>query len=191
MIFLNLKNKLFYHLSKNLRNIFKPRMINFNKNFQGVCLKNIRISSSTFIDHSEFLFLEENIYIGHHNFIEASNKIYIGKGCQITSHITLTTHSSHNSIRLYGSEGSVKDPIGYVKGEIRIGEFTFIGPHCVIAPNTSIGKGCIISAYSYVKGSFPDFSIIRGNPAKVVGDVRNTDNVILKEHPILNKSYMN
>ena len=65
------------------------------------------------------------------------------------------------------------DLIGYIQGKVNIGKYTFIGPHSTIMPNTTIGKGCIVSAYSYVKGNYPDFSIISGNPAKIVGDTRD------------------
>jgi acetyltransferase-like isoleucine patch superfamily enzyme len=56
-------------------------------------------------------------------------------------------------------------------------------------PETTIGKGSIVAAYSYVKGSFPDFAIISGNPAKVVGDTRELDKKYLDENPELNEYY--
>ena len=57
-------------------------------------------------------------------------------------------------------------------------------------PNTRIGKGCIVTAHSYLKGDYPDFSIISGNPAKVIGDVREKDNEWIISHPELQKTYM-
>jgi acetyltransferase-like isoleucine patch superfamily enzyme len=171
--------------------LVKPRMRYYKKNFQNNTVENVRISNTTFIDHKQHLYLNSNTYIGHFNFIEASNRIVIDRGCQITSHVTISSHSSHHSIRLYGTNfGEVQEHIGYVKGEVHIGEFSFIGPHVVIMPNTVIGKGCIVKAFSYVKGAFPDFSIIAGNPAKVVGDVREIDQSFLVEHPELNHYYM-
>jgi acetyltransferase-like isoleucine patch superfamily enzyme len=56
-------------------------------------------------------------------------------------------------------------------------------------PNTKIGKGSLVAAYSYVKGEFPDFSIISGNPAKVIGDTRDMDERQLKQHPELRSYY--
>jgi acetyltransferase-like isoleucine patch superfamily enzyme len=78
---------------------------------------------------------------------------------------------------------------GYIRGSVDIGAYTFIGPHAIIMPDTTIGKGSIVAAFSYVKGNFPDFSIIAGNPAKVVGDTRKIDEQYLKEHPELNEYY--
>ena len=79
--------------------------------------------------------------------------------------------------------------IGYSKGPIIIGAYTFIGPHTTIMPDTKIGKGCLVAAYSYVKGDFPDFSIISGNPAKIIGDTRTLDAPFLEENPLLKSSY--
>lgn len=179
-----------YRISRFMFRFTKPRMLGKRRNFQGKVIQNTAIGNTTFIDMPKNLIINDNTYIGHHNFIEASNGINIGEGCQITDFVSLTTHSSHLSIRLYGSQFSKHtDHIGYIKGKIDIGNYTFIGPHTVIMPNTTIGKGCIISAYSYVTGNFPDFSIISGNPAKVVGDTRKLDKRYLDRNPFLVEFY--
>ena len=168
---------------------FRPAMRHKIYNNNGQLIKNTRISNTTFIDHPESLELGVNVYIGHHNFIEASQGIIIHEGCQLTSFITITSHSSHLSLRIYGANYAGADMKGYVKGKIEIGRYSFIGPHVTIMPDTHIGKGCIVSAYSYVKGEFPDFSIISGNPAKIIGDTRTLDEPLLKEHPSLKSNY--
>jgi acetyltransferase-like isoleucine patch superfamily enzyme len=168
----------------------KPVMVPQRYNFQGKKLTNTRISSSVFLDNPETLFLSDHIYIGHYNFIEASQNIFIEEGVQITNFVSITTHSSHYSIRLYGKHYSeVKDKIGYVKGEIKIGAYTFVGPYSLIMPGTVIGKGCIVAAYSHVKGIFPDYSIIAGNPAKVVGNTKDKDSEFLNKYPELQSYY--
>lgn len=164
-------------------------MIGNIKDNKGNLIKDTRVgSTNTFIAKNN-LKLGENVFIGQYNFIEASNGIKIGKGCQITNFISLTSHSSHISIRLYGDQyNKIKDPKGYVKGSIEIGDYTFIGPHSTIMPSSKIGKGCIVSAYSLVNGEFPDFSIIRGIPAKVVGSTKDLDAEFL-EDPQIKKMY--
>lgn len=143
------------------------------------------VSSSTFIDYPHNLQLGKGVYVGHHNFLEASNGLIIEDGCQITNFITITTHSSHVSIRLYGAHYAGGDMIGYVKGKVHIGKYSFIGPHSTIMPDTVIGKGSLVAAYSYVQGHFPDFSIIAGNPAKVVGNTKDKDKSFLNDFPEL------
>ncbi len=147
----------------------------------------VRIGSTTFIDHPENFEPEDNVYIGHHNFIEASHGIKIGTGCQITNFVTITTHSSHNSIRYY--KQAPLNAKGYITGAITIGAHTFIGPHSVIMPGTTIGKGSIVAAFSYVKGNYPDFSIIRGLPAEVIGSTKEIDQPFLEQNPELKAHY--
>jgi len=189
-MFLKIKEGLLYRIGALLYPFIRPRMITKKKNFQGKKIVYTAIGNSTFIDYPQKLHISNHTYIGHHNFIEASHGIEIGEGCQITDFVSITTHSSHISIRLYGAQLPFhKNHIAYVTGSIKIGKYTFIGPHTVIMPQTVIGKGCIVTAYSYVKGNFPDFSIISGNPAKVVGDTRTMDKVFLDENPHLKEFY--
>jgi len=168
----------------------RPIMIYYRKNFQGKKYANIRISSSTVLGNKEHLILHKNVYIGHFNRLDASNGIEIAEGVQLAGYCSIVTHSSHQAIRLYGDKyQETKDHIGYHKGGVFIGKYTFVGPHSIIMSNTRIGKGCLIKAYSYVKGDFPDFSIISGNPATVVGNTRDKDEKTLKENPELYAFY--
>jgi acetyltransferase-like isoleucine patch superfamily enzyme len=61
-----------------------------------------------------------------------------------------------------------EQPNADVFGKIKIGNNVFIGSNCTILPNTSIGNNCIVGAGSIVRGTFPENSVIVGNPAKVV-----------------------
>ena len=64
-----------------------------------------------------------------------------------------------------------------------IGDWTFIGAMSVVAPGSRIGRGVLVRAHSYVRGEVPDFAIVAGRPATVVGDTRATDAAWLAEHP--------
>jgi acetyltransferase-like isoleucine patch superfamily enzyme len=47
----------------------------------------------------------------------------------------------------------------------------------------------LVSAYSFVKGSFPDYAIVSGNPAVIVGDTRDRDKKWLEENEALQANY--
>ena len=66
-----------------------------------------------------------------------------------------------------------------------IGHYNFIEASNVV----DIEEGCLIQAYSHVSGKFPDFSIIKGNPARIVGDTKTIDARILKKNPELLELY--
>lgn len=168
----------------------KPAMLYGYKIPGGKYLPHTRVSNSTFIGCRKKLKIADHVFIGHFNFLDSCNGLSIGEGCQITNYISILTHSSHIAIRLYGkSYIENKEHVGYEKGSVEIGNYSFIGPHSVVAPGTIIGKGSLVTAYSYVNGSFPDFSILSGNPAKVVGSTRDHDQRYLRDHPELEEVY--
>ena len=177
------------HIQHRILRLFRPVMISGYKRYDGVKLKKTRYGSTTLFQGRDKLHIEDNVFINHYCFIDGSNGLKIGEGSQICCWVSLLTHSSHISIRLYGKHYSGADMKGYVKGSVEVGAYTFVGPHAIIMPDTKIGKGSIVAAYSYVKGDFPEFSIIAGNPAKVVGDTRTMDKKYLEDHPELNEYY--
>lgn len=166
-----------------------PVMIDGFRNSDGRKMKKSRYGSTTYFQGMDQIDMGDNVYIAQHCFIDGSNGLHIGDGCQICSFVSILTHSSHISIRLYGKKYGGKDMKGYDRGSTEIGDYTFVGPYTTLMPGSKIGKGSIISAYSYVKGDFPDYAIIAGNPAKLVGDTRKMDHPYLENYPELQANY--
>lgn len=166
----------------------------------GQGLPHTRISPSTVLDHPERLVLADHVYIGPFNFLEASGGLRIDEGVQITSHCSIVTHSSHRALRLMGrayadarlrvDRRAPQDlSPGWIEGEVHIGAYTFVGPHSVIEAGSRIGRGSLVCAGSVVRGQFPDFAVLRGNPAQWVGDTREGDAGLLLQHPELKPLY--
>lgn len=155
----------------------------FNK-AQKRFFKKTRIASSVKLSDKKNIDINDNVWIGHYCLLDGIGGIKIDEGVHIASHTCIYTHSSQDSIRILGKkfiEVLACERPGYIIESVSIGEYTFIGTSCVILPGTTLGKGCIVGAGSIVKGNFPDYSILVGNPAKVVGDTRKTDEALLKE----------
>lgn len=163
----------------------------FGERSQGRRLPHTRISPAACIEHEEHLVLGDHVYIGPFNFIEASGGVTLGEGVQITSHVSIVTHSSHRAMRLLGRRYVAwpGERPGWVAGPVVIGAWSFIGPHSLIEANTRLGRGTLVCAGSFVRGDYPDFAILEGHPARVVGDARVADERWLARHPELREHY--
>lgn len=180
-----------------VQNIFKffssPFMVYgyysaFDKKFR----KFTRVSSSAVILNKENLQVADNVWVWHYSIIDASNRVTIGEGCQIGAWVGIFTHSSHIAIRLYGGDSYIKTPqnerLGYLKGSVNIGEYTFVGAKATIMPGVTIGKGCLIAAGTLVNKSVPDFSIVVGNPGVIKGSTKDLDKKYFTEK-LVQKNY--
>lgn len=167
------------------------RMVFGEQGRAGQTLPHTRIAPSTCIEGVQGLDLADHVFIGQFNFIDATAGLRIGEGVQITNFVSIVTHSSHRSIRLLGrAYTSHRGELpGYVRAPIEIGAYSFIGPHSVVEAGSRIGKGVVVCAHSRVRGEVPDFAIVAGSPAAVIGDVRTGDARLLAQHPELAPHY--
>ncbi len=102
----------------------------------------------------------EGLNIGHYVSISSGVKFLLGG-----NHHTLgfTTFPFKSIARVYEPDLDAGS-----KGEITIGDDTWIGTDSIILSGVKIGRGSVIAAGSVVTKSFPDYSIIGGNPAKFI-----------------------
>jgi acetyltransferase-like isoleucine patch superfamily enzyme len=60
-------------------------------------------------------------------------------------------------------------PKDWKKKPIKIEDNVWIGFDSIILPGVTIGRGAVVGARSVVKEDVPPYSIVAGNPARVVG----------------------
>lgn len=163
----------------------------FGERSQGRSLPHTRISPAACIEHEDGLALGDHVFIGPFNFIEASAGVTLEDGVQITSHVSIVTHSSHRAMRLLGQRYVTwqGERPGWIAGPVHIGAWSFIGPHSLIEANTRLGRGSIVCAGSQVRGAYPDFAVLEGRPARVIGDSRRADEKWLAHDPELRAHY--
>lgn len=150
-----------------------------------------RISSSAYITDPAKLDIGDNVWVNHNVRIDASGGVRIGDGCQIGYNSMILSHSSHMAIRLNGAEFikmDIVDRVGYIHRPVDIGEYTFVGGGSAIMPGVRIGKGCVIGVNSVVTKDVPDYAIVAGAPAKIIGSTIDTDKKYF-DNPIVKKYY--
>ncbi|WP_123377644.1 acyltransferase [Aliarcobacter butzleri] len=144
--------------------IGKPIFIgNFKRIFIG---KRVRIFPGArieIIDKNSSIIFEDNISIGQNLHITSATNLIIGKNTTIAENVFITS-VEHNYQEIDVHIMNQKNIIG----ETKIGENCFIGYGAVIQAGTILGKQCIVGANAVVRGTFPDYSVIVGVPARIV-----------------------
>jgi acetyltransferase-like isoleucine patch superfamily enzyme len=103
--------------------------------------------------------------IGHYANVQHAR---IGSDCLISDFVyILDGPRQHNFDRL---DVPIRDQ-GITIEQVSVGSDSWIGGHAVILAD--VGEHCIVGATSVVTKPVPDYKIVAGNPARVVGDRRD------------------
>ena len=133
-----------------------------------------------------------NIFVGEFSYIADSDfeshvtnhyewngdKLIIGKFCQIATGVEFVMNGANHQMNavstfpFYTLEGWDMEPPAIddlpLKGDTVIGNDVWIGQNAVILPGVHIGDGAIIGANSVVGRNVEPYTIVAGNPAKVL-----------------------
>jgi len=90
--------------------------------------------------------------------IRIGNRVLIGTGVVITDN---DAHPIHPDFRFDDSK--------IAKAAVRIEDDVFIGARAFILKGVTVGKGAVVGACAVVTKNVPEYSIVAGNPAQVVG----------------------
>lgn len=126
--------------------------------------------------NKKVLKIGKNVQINDYVHIAAKEEIIIEDNVLIASKVFITdlNHGSYNE--LGDSPNIVPIKRKLYSNPVIIKENTWIGENVSILPGTVIGRGCIIGANSVIKGEIAEFSIIVGNPAKVIKRYNTDEN---------------
>ncbi len=147
---------------------------------------------------SKRVILGEEVEIGDFTYLNASkywitieNKVKIGRYCSIAPGVHIGAGNHHINFvtthpilfdRYYLSalgEGTVQEVSGLIdrEKETIIGNDVWIGLGAIIKRGVNIGNGAVIAAGSVVVKDVPPFSIVGGNPAKIIKYRTNEENI--------------
>lgn len=59
------------------------------------------------------------------------------------------------------------------RGPVVVGPGAWLGVNAVVLPGVTVGRGAIVGAGAVVTRDVPDFAVVVGVPARVIGDVRD------------------
>lgn len=88
-------------------------------------------------------------------------------GAKIGKHVLINTGASVDHDNVLGDYVHISPKVALC-GHVKVGEGTHIGVGAVVIPKIKIGKWCIVGAGAVVIRDVPDFSVVVGNPARVL-----------------------
>lgn len=123
----------------------------------------VRLGERTILYGNGNIVIGERSYIGRYSSILAYDEceVRIGNHCAISHFSAIYTFN-----RIANQDFSKQRETE--KGNVVIGDYTWIGYQVYINQGVTIGKNCVIGANSVVIDDIPAYSIAAGVPAKVV-----------------------
>ncbi|MGX5688833.1 DapH/DapD/GlmU-related protein [Arcticibacter tournemirensis] len=109
------------------------------------------------------IFFKEDISIGQNFHITSGGELIIGGHTTILGNVFIT-NIDHDYQEL---ETHILNQRMIIR-ETRIGENCFIGFGAAIQAGSILGNHCIVGTNSVVRGTFPDYCVIVGSPARIV-----------------------
>ena len=128
----------------------------------------------------EFSYIADYEFESHvtHLYSFNNDKLIIGKFCQIASGVEFIMNGANHQMNsvstfpFYTLEGWKQTPPTQndlpIKGDTVIGNDVWIGQNATILPGVRIGDGAIIGANSVVGSNVEPYTIVAGNPARMI-----------------------
>lgn len=106
----------------------------------------------------------ENCFIGRNNFITVGQRVSFGDYCLTASNCSFigSSHNINNPNMPYITTGVD------ICSDIEVGSNCFFGFGVMVLGPITIGHGSVIGAGSVVLSDIPPFSVVIGNPARVI-----------------------
>jgi len=142
--------------------VFQPDLVN---------LYGCTIGSDTkigaFVEVQKHAFIGERCKISSHTFIcegvVIEDEVFVGHG-------VMFTNDRHP--RAANADGSLQTEADWSVEITRVKHSASIGSNATILCGITVGRGALVGAGATVTRDVPDYAIVAGVPAKIIGDAR-------------------
>jgi UDP-2-acetamido-3-amino-2,3-dideoxy-glucuronate N-acetyltransferase len=127
------------------------------------------------------------------SFVEIQKNVIVGSRCKISSHSFLCegvviedeVFVGHGVMftndpypRATNEDGSLQTEADWIAVKTIVNHGASIGSNATILAGVKIGKKALIGAGAVVTHSVPDYAIVVGVPARIIGDVRDREQAL-------------
>lgn len=123
------------------------------------------------------IIIGQNTYIGPHTVLQSKESIVIGNDVIIANNVLILDNNNHPTdpamrLRMSACDDFLEDELWswkYAESEpVVIEDNVWIGRDCRIMKGVTVGKGSICALGAIVTKDVPPYTVVAGNPAKVV-----------------------
>lgn len=113
------------------------------------------------------LIIDDQCVIGRRSHVAAKNHVHLERDVIVGSSVLIQDHAhQYEDVTV-----PIRDQGLTEGGRIQVGQGSWIGQGAVIfcgRGELTLGRNCVVSANAVVTRSFPSYSVVSGNPARVV-----------------------
>lgn len=129
----------------------------------------IKIGTKSTIHTGASFFETKNIQIGKDTVVGVGAFLDGRAALVIGDHVNIASE-----VMIYNSEHDINSPdFSATLGKVEVEDYTFVGPRAIILPGVKVGRGAVIGAGAVVTRDVPEFTVVGGVPAKIIGERKN------------------
>ncbi|PLZ99541.1 N-acetyltransferase [Fischerella thermalis CCMEE 5268] len=143
--------------------IFHPQLVNLYG-----CTIGDETKIGTFVEIQKNVIVGSRCKVSSHSFlcegVILEDEVFIGHGVMFTNDIYP---------RATNEDGSLKSDADWEVVETRVKYRASIGSNATILAGVKVGEKAIVGAGAVVTRDVPDYAIVVGVPARIIGDIRD------------------
>ncbi len=149
------------------------------------CIKignNCRIHSHLISQDDGAITIGDYCHLSYDTVIRAVDSVTIGDCVGISNHVHISDNNNHptdpairRQMFMNGFDGDAWRWKHADSSPIVIEDNVWIGEYAAILKGVTIGKGSIVASYAVVTKDVPPYSIVAGNPARVVKQLEHEE----------------
>lgn len=151
--------KRFFHILANLARNSTLYLISVNRD---------KIWRTTGCNIGKRVLIGLDVYydVGHANLITIEDDVWVATRCLILCH-------KRDMKEYYRDEPYKKLP--YIESPVVLKKGCCISMGAMIMPGVTVGEGAVVGAYSLVTKDVPAWTVVAGNPAKIIYKIKERD----------------